>query len=57
VKSLLKEKSSVLISAASDDRLSTHLKLGFKQMKPVLHKPYVGIAAVVLIIQFGGQWG
>lgn len=56
VKSLLKENSSVLTSAASD-RLSTLLKLGIKQMKPALHKPYVGIAALVLIIQFGGQWG
>ncbi|PNF37878.1 hypothetical protein B7P43_G07402 [Cryptotermes secundus] len=57
VKSLLKEKSGVLTSAAPDERLSTLLKLGIKQMKPFLHKPYIGMAGIVLIIQFGGQWG
>jgi hypothetical protein len=57
VKSLLEEKSGILTSAAPDNRLSTLLELGIKQMKPFLQKPYVGVAALAFIIYFGGLWG
>jgi hypothetical protein len=57
VKSVLKEKSGVLVSPAPDNSLSTLLELGVKQMKPFLHKPYVGVAALAFIIYFGGLWG
>jgi hypothetical protein len=57
VKSLLEDKAGVLTSDAPNNRLSTLLKLGIKQMKPFLHKPHVGKAALVFTIQFGGLWG
>jgi len=57
VKSLLEEKVEVLTSDAPDNRFTTLLKLGIKQMKPFCHKPHVGKAALVFTIQFGGPWG
>jgi hypothetical protein len=57
VKSLLKEKSGILTSDAPNNKVLIILKLGIKQMKPFLHKPHVGKAALVFVIQFGGLWG
>ncbi|KDR24109.1 synaptic vesicle glycoprotein 2B isoform X2 [Zootermopsis nevadensis] len=57
VKFLLKEKSGILISDVPNNRVLILLKLGMKQMKPFFHKPHVGKAALVFVIQFGGLWG
>lgn len=57
VKSLLEEKAGILTADAPNNRLTTVLKLGIKQMKPFCHKPHVGKAALVFSIQFGGLWG
>ena len=57
MKSLLEEKVGILTSDAPNDRFTTLLKLGIKQMKPFCYKPHVGKAALVFTIQFGGLWG